>query len=1018
MRAPSDFPKRSRRATRGRVVIVSLVVVFVLITSLRSIASFYTDYLWFKEVKFTSVFRGVLVVQVLLAVFFCLLFFGLMVGNLIIADRIAPRFRPAGPEDELVQRYREAVGPHANAVRIIVAAVFALFAGIGTRSQWNNWLLFRHSTSFHIKDPQFGRDVGFYVFQLPFIKFFIDWLFVAILITLVVTLVFHYLNGGIRVQSPVQRVTPQVKAHISVLLGALALVKAVGYWFERFELDLSTKHVVQGATYTSVHADLPAKTLLIVIAIFAAGLFIYNIYQKGWTLPIIAVGLWGLVWVLVGGIYPAVIQALRVKPAEIVREKPYIQRNIAATRVAYGLNNVVQHSFTGAGQLTAADFTDNPTNMQDLANVRLLDPLFVKGAFNKLQEIRSYYQFNDLDVDRYNLGNTLTQTLAAVREIKSSDVQPGFVNQHLLYTHGYGAAMSPANQTGINPADGTPNFVVSDIPPQAGAGAPNLTDEGAKVYYGEKQNNYVIVDSQQAEIDYQDKVTGRNLTSKYAGTGGVPMGSIFRRFAFALRFGDPNPVISGLVTSKSRILYVRSIADRVRKAAPFLKYDSDPYAVLYNGKILWVEDAYTVTSRYPYAQQANTDRLSASSGLNASFNYVRNSVKVVIDAYDGTMKFYVVDQSDPIIQTYEKAFPELFTQGSQMDPGLKAHMRYPEDLFRIQTNMFGRYHLTDPNDFYSQANAWTISQDPGSGQPSSTTQSSSSVNAAGQLVPNPQARMQPTYQLITLPQQTDQSFLILQPFVPVSASDKQQNLTAFVTAKGDPSNYGHLDAFVTPAGQQVDGPALINAAINANPDISKEITLLNTNGSQVELGNVITVPINQSIIYVQPLYVQANNNPVPRLVDVFVVYNGTAYHGGTLNSALCSTPFGAPFCGLPGGNVAPPSSNTNGNPTNNTTPTTTPPSTTPTSVVPGGGSVAQLLADAKAHFQNADNALKATPPNLGLYQSEVALAEADIARANDLAAAATSTTTPTATTVPTATTAPPAAATTTTAPKA
>ncbi|MDQ6616373.1 MAG: UPF0182 family protein [Actinomycetota bacterium] len=992
MRVPSDLPKRSRRATRGRVVIVGFIVLFLLITSLRSIASFYTDYLWFKELKYTSVFRGVLVVQVLLAVFFCLLFFALMVGNLVIADRIAPRFRQTGPEDELVQRYREAVGPHANKVRVIVAIVFALFAGVGTRSQWNNWLLFRHGSQFHVADPQFGRDVGFYVFQLPFIKFFIDWMFVAIVITLVVTVVFHYLNGGIRVQSPVQRVTPQVKAHVSVLLGGLALVKAVGYWFERFELDLSTKHVVEGATYTSVHADLPAKTLLIVIAVGAAGLFIYNIYQKGWTLPIIAVGLWGLVWVLVGGIYPAVIQALKVSPSEIVRERPYIQRNITATRTAYNINNVQPHAFLGTGQLTAGDFAGNSSNFQNLANVRLLDPQFVKDAFNKLQEIRSYYQFNDLDVDRYNLGGALTQTLTAVREIKSTDVPPGFVNQHLLYTHGYGAAMAPANQTGVSPTDGTPNFVVSDVPPQSTPGAPVFDERGAKIYYAEKQANYVIVDSAQAELDYQDKSTGKNLTSRYAGTGGVTMGSIFRRFAFALRFGDPNPVISGLVTSKSRILYVRSIGDRVRKAAPFLKYDSDPYGVIFDGKIYWIQDAYTVTSRYPYSQAANIDRVPGSSGLNTQFNYVRNSVKVVIDAYNGSMKFYVMDPSDPIIQTYEKSFPELFTPAGQMDPGLRAHLRYPEDLFRVQTNMFGRYHLPTADDFYTQANAWTISQDPGSGPPQTGTQSSSTVNAAGQAVVTRQNRMQPVFQLVTLPTQTDQSFLILQPFVPVSPSDKQQNLTAFMTAKGDPSSYGKLDVFVTPSGQQIDGPALINAAINANPDISKEITLLNTNGSQVELGNVVTVPVNQSIVYVQPLYVQAQGNPVPRLDDVIVVYNGAAFHGATLNSALCTTPFGAPFCLLPGGTAPPPSGSTVTSGGGQTTPTTTPGSP-PTTVVPGGATVQQLLADATMHFQNADNALKASPPNLGSYQSEVAAAHADITRAAELAGATPSTTT-------------------------
>src|SRR6516162_10053165 len=379
MKAPTDLPRRRRRI-RGRIwIVVGVVLLVLLLTSLRSLAGFYTDYLWFKELHFTSVFRGVLVVQVVLALVFTALFFAMMFTSLTIADRVAPKFRPVGPEDELVQRYREAVGPHAGKVRVIVSLIFALFAGIGTRSQWNNCLLFGHSVSFHQTDPQFHKDISFYVFQLPFIRFVVNWLFVALVITLVVTIVFHYLNGGIRLQSPTQRTTPQVKAHISVLLGALALVKAVGYWFDRYSLTLSTKHVVDGATYTSVHADLPAKTLLIVIAVIAAGLFIFNIYQKGWTLPIIAVGLWGLIWVLVGGIYPAFIQAVRVDPAENPKERPYIQRNITATQSA---NDVA-----------------SATTVQTLANIRLLDPNFIKDAFVKLQELRGYYSFNDLDID-------------------------------------------------------------------------------------------------------------------------------------------------------------------------------------------------------------------------------------------------------------------------------------------------------------------------------------------------------------------------------------------------------------------------------------------------------------------------------------------------------------------------------------------------------------------------------------------------------------------------------------------
>jgi uncharacterized protein len=998
MRAPSDLPRRPRRATRGRIgILVVLVVLFILLTSLRSVAGFYTDYLWFKELHFTSVFRGVLVVQLLLAVFFTLFFFGLMFLNLTIADRIAPRFRPVGPEDELVQRYREAVGPHGSKVRIVVSAIFALFAGIGTRSQWNNWVLFRFGTSFtgpDAKDPQFHKNIGFYVFQLPFIKFVIDWLFVAIVITAVVTVVFHYLNGGIRVQSPVQRVTPQVKAHISVLLGALALVKAVGYYFERFELALSTKHVVDGATYTDIHAELPAKSLLIVIAVIAAGLFIYNIRQKGWTLPVIAVALWGLIWVLVGGVYPAFVQAVRVTPSENVKERPYIRRNITATRQAYGIDKVAEHQFLGSANLTAQDITSNPANQQTLENIRLLDPVFVKAAFLRLQEIRSYYVFPDLDVDRYVINGKVTQTLTAVREINGPGVPSGFVNTRLQYTHGFGATLSPATETGVNPQDGTPNFLLNDIPPQ---GVPPL-DKQPRVYYGEALSGYVIAKSQQQELDYQDKL-GKNVATSYTGTGGVPMGSIFRRIAFALRFGDLNPVISGQVTPTSRIMYVRDIQARVQKAAPFLHYDSDPYAAIINGDIYWIQDAYTLTSRYPYSQQANLERVPASSGLQSGFNYVRNSVKIVIDAYNGSLRFYVMDNTDPIIKTYMKAFPDLFTSSDKMEtlnPGLRAHLRYPEDLFRVQTNMYGRYHIVDPDGFYTQANAWTISQDPGSGSPSATGQGTQTFSANGQLISTRQRRMDPTYLLTHLPGESQQSFLILQPFVPVSASDKQQNLTAFVTAKSDPGNYGQLEAFITPPGQQVDGPALINAAIQQNPDISKEISLLDQKGSQVLLGNVITVPIDQALIFVQPLYVQAQNNPVPRLVDVIAVYRGQAVHGGTLNSALCQLPFGASFCGLSGGTTPPPGG---GNTTPTTTPTTTPSTggTTPSSIPPAQN-VQALLADALKHFDNANTDLK--KGDLAGYQSEITLAQADIAKANQLSGGTTTTTPPPTTTVP------------------
>jgi uncharacterized membrane protein (UPF0182 family) len=1004
MRAPSDLPRRQRRPLGGRIwILVGVVVLFILLTSLRSLAGFYTDYLWFKELQFTSVFRGVLVTQVVLAFVFTLLFFGIMLASLTIADHLTPKFRPVGPEDELVQRYREKVGPHAGKVRLVVAAIFALFAGIGTRSQWNNWLLFIHSTPFHQKDAQFHKDLGFFIFQLPFINFLLNWLFVAIIITFVVTVVFHYLNGGIRVQSPGQRVTPQVKAHLSVLLGALALVKAVGYWFERYGLATSKAHVVQGPTYTDVHAELPAKNLLIFIAVAAAVLFIVNIRQKGWTLPVIAVALWGLVWILVGGVYPAFIQAVQVGPSENVKERPYIARNIAATRTAYRIDNVAIKPFQAASNLTASDVQPGSANFQSLQDVRVLDPTFVKDAFNKLQEIRGYYIFNQLNVDRYVVNGQMTPAITAIRELNATDVPSGFVNRHLQYTHGYGGVLSAANQSGVLP-DGTPNFVVNDIPPVSAVPEIQFAQpNGPKAYYGLNLGGYTVVKSKTPELDYQDK-QGSNINSSYTGTGGVPAGSVLRRGAFALRFGDLNPLISGEVSPSSRIMYVRDINARVRKAAPFLRYDSDPYAVIVNGKIDWVVDAYTVTSRYPYSQKANLDRMPANSGLQTSFNYVRNSVKVVIDAYNGSMRFYVMDQNDPIVKTYQKAFPELFVPGNRMDtldPGLRAHLRYPEDLFRVQTNMYGRYHIgttpgnptgSDPNGFYTQANAWTISQDPGSGSPGSGGQQQA-VLPTGQVVLAAQKRMDPTYLLTTLPNETQQSFLILQPFVPVSPSDKQQNLTAFMTAKSDPDTYGQLEVFVTQPGVTIDGPALVNSAINGNPAISQEETLLNQQGSKVLLGNVITVPINQSLIYVQPLYVQAQN-PVPRLADVIVVYQGRAVHGGTLNAALCQLPFGQVFCTLPGGLAPPPSqflNNAGGNQGGgSTTTTTTPPTTTaPGGQPPANATVQQLLADAQSHFTNASNALK--NGDLAGYAKEVQLAQADVAQAQKLQGTATTT---------------------------
>jgi uncharacterized protein len=843
----------------------------------------------------------------------------------------------------LVERYHQVVGPRALLVRTAVSALFALIAGPSVASRWNQWILFTNHVPFHIKDPQFHKDIGFYAFQLPFLKFLVDWLFASIIIILIVTAVAHYLNGGIRVQA-IQKVTPQVKAHLSVLLAILALLKAAGYYLQQYELNFSTRGVVQGASYTDVKAQLPALKLLIVISLFAAVLLLYNIVRRGWALPVIAVGLWAFVSIVIGAAYPAFIQQFRVSPTESKKERPYIARNIQATRAAYNLGNVQINPFNFNTNLTGQGLVDNA---QTIRNVRLWDPDVLQKTYQQLQEIRGFYRFNDVDVDRYNIDNDETQVELSARDLNPSGVpSPSWVNNHLVYTHGYGAVLSPANAV---TSGGDPQLLLKDLPPQ---GNPALTRPG--LYYGENLGGYAIVRTDQKEIDFTE-ANGTNHQSTYAGTGGVQLNSWVKRAALSLRFGEFNPLISGFINGKSRAIYVRDIRDRVKKAAPFLKFDDDPYPVILNGKMYWIQDAYTTTANYPYAQKGDTERLSGSSGLDTSFNYVRNSVKAVTDAYNGTVTFYVVDNKDPLIKSYQKAFPKLFTDGSQMSPELRAHLRFPEDLFRVQTNMFGLYHITDPAAFYNKSDAWDISQDPGSGQVGAGGAITQTTNAQGVVTSSREARMNPYYLLMRLPDEQSESFLIMQPFVPVSQSDQRKNLSAFMVAKSDPNDYGRMEAFVMPGDVSVDGPALADAKINQDTTISSQITLLNTAGSKVLLGNMLVVPINQSLLYIRPLYVQAVNTPQPQFKKAIVVFGDRAVMQNTLKDALASI-FGA----------APPTLEQAAGAGPTPAPSPSAPSPTPVGPAPN---VKALLDQAAAAFTDAQSALQAG--DLGRYQSDI-----------------------------------------------
>ncbi|HEV3363560.1 MAG TPA: UPF0182 family protein [Acidimicrobiia bacterium] len=981
MRMPTI--ERRRRPSNRRILLIALAAVLgVLLVSLRGIAGFYTDYLWFKELGYTQVWRGLLLAKALPSAVFTVAFFLLILGNLIIADRLQPRFRPAGPEEELVEKYRQFIGPYAGRVRLGVAAFLAVVAASGLTSQWNSWILFRHRVPFGGQgDPQFGADIGFYVFTLPFLRFIFEWTFAALVIVLLVTAVAHYLNGGIRVQGPLQRVTPQVKAHLSVLIGAMALLKAFGYWLQRFELNFSTRGTVQGASYTDVKAQLPALNMLIVISLVAALLFFVNRWLKGWVLPIIAVGLWSFVSVVIGSIYPTIVQKASVEPNELQKESRYIQRNINATRAAFGLNNVAVKDFDYKDDLNAAAIRANQGTIDD---TRLWDPQVLKDTYTPLQQVRPQYIFSDVDIDRYEIDGRVRQVLIAAREIDLERLpSQTWQNRHLVYTHGYGIVASPSNGVDFTHG-GNPEFLLKDMPPQ---GTAIKVDQPA-IYFGENLPGYAFVKTKVKEFDYPRQSVEGDATTTYGGKGGVKIGNILRRTAFFLRFGDIKVLISGQITSESRALYLRDIRDRVRKAAPFLKFDADPYPVVLKGRILWVIDGYTTSDRYPYSQSysATAGRLDDSSGLQGRLNYVRNSVKATIDAYDGTVKFYIYDDlnnPDPIVRAYSKAFPKLFSDRSQMPDELVEHLRYPEDLFRVQTDHFARYHVTEPTPFYQNSRAWAVAQNPDV-QATQTTQTAQTAQTAvpGRPVaaPTRRDRMKPYYLQMRLPGQTDEGFLILQPFVPVAAGRTElDNLASFMVAKSDPREYGRLEAYQMPLGTAVEGPAQIDSRLNSTPEYSTLRSLLSREGSTFVQGSLLLIPIEQSILYVRPVYVQgAGATKLPQFRRIAAVYAGKAVISDSLPGALSQL--------FPELGPAPPPVPPDG-------------AVRPPDGAPAATDVAGLLAQADTAYNEAQAALKAG--NLAEYQKAVDRMANLIRQAAAASGAPTTNTTGPAVTTPT-----------------
>ncbi len=871
--------RKKRNVVRLRIfVVAAFLLLLLLIASLRGLAGFYTDYLWFSSLGFSSVWWKVLWAKVGLGLLFTSIFLVLMWINLYLAERLAPKLRPRGPEEDVVIKWHQAIGSKRWLVRLATSFILALLVGVGVSGRWQDWLFFVNPVDFGVTDQQFNRDVGFYIFRLPFLEFLVGWVFAAVLVVFLFTAIWYYLFGGIRLQvGAASRVQPQVKAHLSLLLGLLALTKAVGYYLDQFGLTLSTRGFVNGATYTDVNAQLPVLRLLMVISLFCFVLLVVNIWRRGFTYPVIAVGLWAVVAVLAGAIYPALIQRFQVEPSESTREAPFIERNIEMTRLALGLDRVQQNEFQYEPTLSAEDISKN---VDTVRNVRLLDPAVMQDTFQQTQGIKSFYDFLDIDVDRYEINNDVTQVVLSARELNSNDLpNDSWESRNVGFTHGYGLAAAPANAVDSN---GRPAYVLGDIPATVSPGATDLQLSQPGLYLGEGLTGYAVVGADRDEVDFQDD-DDRTETIRYDGDDGVGLGSIWRRAAFALRFAEPNLLISSEIGSESRILFNRDVTERVRLLAPFLSYDEDPYPAVIDGEVIWIIDAYTVSGNFPYAQQINP-RAVRRGDLATSFNYVRNSIKVTVDAYNGTVKFYVIDETDPLAMSYKLQFGELFADG-QPPQELQEHFRYPEDLFRVQTDAWGRYRIDEAAEFYDAAGAWSVAQDPGNSIGQATLETI--VDATGAIISRSEVRIAPQYLLLRLPGDDKESFVNFRPFVPFSDDDSRKNLEGFMVVHSDPDRYGEIEVFEIRSDAPVDGPALFNSNIQTEEEISERVTLLNQNGSVVTPGNLLLIPVENSLLYVRPLFIEATGTTaVPELQLVIVGVGADIVIAETFEAAL------------------------------------------------------------------------------------------------------------------------------------
>jgi len=914
-------PKFNFKRRRGPlpITIGILVVIGVVLVSL---SGFYADWLWFKSVNFTSVWSTVLMTKVALFVAAGLITATVVLLNIIIAYKKRPLYVPMTVEADNLERYRGQIEPIKRLVIAGLAVALFYFAGTSGSMLWSTWLLFKNSTSFGVTDPQFHMDISFFAFRLPFWQTLIGWGISTLVLSIIASAIVHYLYGGIRLQVREDRTTVAARVQLSVLLGGVVLLKAVAYWFDRYALALKESKLITGLTYTDVNAVLPAKAILAAIAVVCALLFFANIVRRSWVLPAAGTALLVVSSVLIAGIYPGAIQTFQVKPSESSKEAPFIQRNIDATRSAYGLDNVTVSDYqatltTSAGQLSKDAAT--------IANIRLMDPNVLPATFRQLQQIKPYYTFPDsLDIDRYMVDGVKRDTVVAVRELNiAGNPSRNWINDHLVYTHGFGFVAAFGN---ARDADGKPSFAVGDLPPTKGLGVFE-----PRIYFGENVPDYSIIGGVKTdtpvEFDYPDDSSAngqKNFT--YTGTGGVPVGSLVNKLVFAIKYQEQRILLSSLINKDSKILYERNPRDRVAKVAPWLTLDGDPYPALVDGKVLWIIDGYTTSAGYPYSKQtslssATSDALTSNSTAvtaqgNQNINYIRNSVKATVDAYDGTVTLYQWDEKDPVLATWSKAFPGTVTPKSKISKDLMSHIRYPEDMFRVQREILSAYHVQTAAAFYGGQDFWRVPRDP----------STFGANASAQP---------PYYLTLQIPGEAKPEFAMTTPFVPRGG---RENLSAFAVVNSDAGpNYGKITVLQLPRSTNVAGPSQVASNFEAKPEVANSLSLLRQGGSDVVLGNLLTLPVGGGLLYVQPVYVRATSNSAayPLLQKVLVSFGDQIGYDDTLKGALDQV-----FGGNSGTSTASASSSTTG--------------TTNNSLASALASAKQALADGQAALAKGD----------------------------------------------------------------